>query len=398
MTIATFTLVLSLTGVSMSLWNITYTQGDNNTIIAGCFSLVFEDENSITLSNTYPMSDVKGKKTSPYTFTLKNTCSLTAEYYITLDIVDSTTTMDLSKVMVSLEGSKKLNPTIISTLRENADISDPTDIRNSYIVRKDSLNPAEIKSYDLRLWVDEVAGNTLMNKTLEARVTITAVATIDLPVLMAVSEGELLGERGALLGSDVLGFAVDIYHIENIVFTNTNKVPIDADGSWDVSEAQDGSVMAWYKERIDAYEQAWYDVWIGGSGGVAANPDSSFLFSELYRIQSIDFTYFDTSLVTNMSSMFFRVGVQNEKWTLIGIQNWDVTSATNMNCMFCATYTLTELHLDNWDLPTATNTDMFTDSNNEPYPDNLQIYVKDSAMKSWINAVKPSNAEVFIAP
>ena len=176
MTIATFTLVLSLTGVSMSLWNITYTQSDTNTIVSGCFSIDFEDENPIILTNTYPISDVKGLTTAPYTFTLENTCSLASYYYITLDIVDATTNMALSKVKVNLD---KGTSEILGSLDENTDISDPLGIRSSYIIGQGSLNSSATKSHNLRIWVDELAGNDTMTKNLEARVTIVANAVPD---------------------------------------------------------------------------------------------------------------------------------------------------------------------------------------------------------------------------
>ena len=63
------------------------------------------------------------------------------------------------------------------------------------------------------------------------------------------------------------------------ILTNKN-VPTDAVESWDVSEAKDGSVMAWVVN--DSSNSGKYKLYIGGDGGVAANEDSSELFAPVY--------------------------------------------------------------------------------------------------------------------
>lgn len=58
-----------------------------------------------------------------------------------------------------------------------------------------------------------------------------------------------------------------------------------------------------------------------------------------------------------------------------------LTIVVNMNGMFQYTGYLTTLRLDNWAVPIATDkTNMFADTN-----PNIQVYVKDNAMKTWIN-------------
>ena len=175
-----FIIPIVMMGITFSNWAITYTQPDTNDIVAGCFSLDFTDDNSISLTNAYPLGDTQGLKTTPYEFSLDNSCSLDADVFITLDIFDVETTLDLSKAKVSLDGE---TPVILSTLTPNYNITDSAGIRSSYILKQDMIEVEQTKSYNLRLWLDIDAGNESMNKTLKARVSIVSAAltTVSIP-------------------------------------------------------------------------------------------------------------------------------------------------------------------------------------------------------------------------
>ena len=86
--------------------------------------------------------------------------------------------------------------------------------------------------------------------------------------------------------------------IASITFADTlDGAPNDA---WDVSEAGDGSVLAWAVPNGKMC-----DLTIAGRGGVGAPEDSSYLFSEYSNMISLNFNdCFDTSAVTDMSDMF----------------------------------------------------------------------------------------------
>ena len=65
--------------------------------------------------------------------------------------------------------------------------------------------------------------------------------------------------------------------IESVEFMNTSKVPSTSDvlGAYDISEKQNKSVMAWYK---DADKDGFFEMYIGQDGGVVANPNSDYMF------------------------------------------------------------------------------------------------------------------------
>ena len=72
-------------------------------------------------------------------------------------------------------------------------------------------------------------------------------------------------------------FGTDIWRtdIEQIIISDSNKVPKEALGQFDLSEKQNGSVMAWYTDKDNDGK---YEMTIGQNGGVVANVNSSYLF------------------------------------------------------------------------------------------------------------------------
>ncbi len=66
-------------GISCAYWKFTYTQTDKNIAISKCLKLEMSNEsNAINLDNMYPISDEEGKKLTPYSFKITNTCSMSA--------------------------------------------------------------------------------------------------------------------------------------------------------------------------------------------------------------------------------------------------------------------------------------------------------------------------------
>ncbi|MCI8568305.1 MAG: hypothetical protein HFG48_03190 [Bacilli bacterium] len=172
-------LVLSLIlifGVSYALWQITLKQETTNRITTGCFNVEFTDKNQITLDNAYPISDEKGKKLTPYTFTITNTCDTLVKYQINLDILNTTTLTNDSYVKATLNES---SPSVLS----NYDIVNKTieNANTSYNLETGVLAKRGSKSFDLRLWMNETTPTTeeAMNKTFESKIVVNTVQSIE---------------------------------------------------------------------------------------------------------------------------------------------------------------------------------------------------------------------------
>ena len=67
-------LVLSLMlSSSYALWVFNVSQESTNVLVSDCFEITFvEGTQAIHLTNSFPMRDSDGVKTTPYTFTIKN--------------------------------------------------------------------------------------------------------------------------------------------------------------------------------------------------------------------------------------------------------------------------------------------------------------------------------------
>lgn len=177
--LAVIGLLFSVIGLSFAIFQMVRSQDGENIISVGCFRMEFTELSpSVNLNNTYPIPDSEGIKTTPYIFKIKNTCSIDANFYITLDIVDSTTTMNLSAIKVDLTGDAELPPTVLTNLSQNMTIADSENIRSSYILYSGGLNHnSDPLTFSLRLWMNEGATNAEMAKKFEARITIVSVAT-----------------------------------------------------------------------------------------------------------------------------------------------------------------------------------------------------------------------------
>ena len=142
--------------------------------------------------------------------------------------------------------------------------------------------------------------------------------------------------------ASVFGKNFDGGFVEKILFMDHKNVPSNAIDSWDVSEKQNGSVMAWYTDTDNNNK---YEFYIGQNGGVKANPDSSYLFAvfnhrelenDAYsaNLTTIDLANLDTSNVTNMSNMFnFMQNVSS-----LDLSNFDTSNVTDMSNMFFYSY------------------------------------------------------------
>ena len=131
--------------------------------------------------------------------------------------------------------------------------------------------------------------------------------------------------------------------IITINFVYGINIPENAIKTWDLSEARDGKIKGWLIEMSE--NPGYYNMYIGSSGGIRANQDSSWWFAGLTSLYSIYFENYDTVNVQNMSYLFYG---DQELSILDGLDNFDTSSVTNMASMF-ATINASELDLVNFD-------------------------------------------------
>ena len=135
--------------------------------------------------------------------------------------------------------------------------------------------------------------------------------------------------------------------ITKIKFITNNKVPNEAVESWDVSEKNNGLVMAWVvDDGNDGYELT-----IGGFRKVIANTKSLWMIGGFTALKEIDIKVLDTSNVTDMGTMFKECA----KLKNINLSSFDTSKVENMSSVFYNCSSLTDLDISNFDTGNVTN-------------------------------------------
>ena len=161
------------------------------------------------------------------------------------------------------------------------------------------------------------------------------------------------------------------YQIRSITFlSDTADAPAD---SWDVSQEQNGSVVAWAVENGELY-----DLFIASDGGVIAPENCKSMFCGYGNVESIAFnSAFDTSHVTNMNNMFTwcnslttldlsgfdtsNVTDMSNMFTQchflqLDLSGFNTSNVENMSGMFAGCYVMTTLDVSGFDTSNVTNT------------------------------------------
>ncbi len=161
-------------GISYAWWRLSFVQDKANTAVSKCLKLELANQsNEINLTNMYPISDEEGRALTPLTFTLKNTCSMSAKYTLNLEMLEGTT----------------LNSNYLAVLVNNKDIKLLSSYNTATTVVKGStesrtldtgtLAPNGSKDYSISLWMDKsvTLSDDSQNKTFKSKVVVDAVAT-----------------------------------------------------------------------------------------------------------------------------------------------------------------------------------------------------------------------------
>ena len=241
---------------------------------------------------------------------------------------------------------------VLKTLSKTDSSNDAIIFEITGIEQGDTLKAHESTTFNVIVTYNRDVTNQPSNITSDLTIT------LDYVQAGTTDEGEVLPvETNLMRGYGIdsqLDYHSDEYRekITSIEFLNNKNIPSEAVQSWDVSERQDGSVMAWIVNDLE--NTGYYKLYIGGDGGVTANPNSSRLFSKFINTKSIKLLNLDTSNVTDMLGMF------NQCYSLteLDVSNFDTSNVTNMKSLFNECESLITLDLSSFD--TSKVTDMMT--------------------------------------
>ena len=129
--------------------------------------------------------------------------------------------------------------------------------------------------------------------------------------------------------------------VKTLTFQSSlQNVPSSA---WDVSEAGDGSVLAWMDNG---------DLYVAADGAIAPNSNASCLLQDFANLKTIDFgNCFDTSNVTDMHSMFAGCS----SLTSLDLSGFDTSNVTYMSYMFQMCDNLSNVDLSSFSTSNVTS-------------------------------------------
>jgi len=355
-------LVLSLMlSSSYALWVFNVSQESTNVVQADCFELMLSDNNPIGLGASFPMRDSDGVKTTPYEFTIRNICNHPADFQINLETLN-TSTIDESFIKADLNG--------YITEYNTAENVEPTidGARSAVKLYEDTIVSNEEKTYNLRIWVNEIATQEdVENKSYASKISVKATIRKKYDVATLI-KGEDFNTTLKLLSGDEEP-TQDTKNTSIISIERSLTAPGEGINYVGISDVESSKpIYAWFDDgTIYIYSD---------SDKIYMNPNSTFMFINMSNVINLDLSYFDTSnvsdmfcmfanmnsltnldlsnfdtsKVTNMSNMFYGLSLES-----VDVSNFDTSNVTNMRTMFYKMVNLTNLDLSNFDTSKVTN-------------------------------------------
>ena len=137
--------------------------------------------------------------------------------------------------------------------------------------------------------------------------------------------------------------------VTKVVFQDQIKEVYNTLESFDLSEENNFGVMGRVVPNVE--DSSTYTIYIQGDNRVIANKNSSYLFNQFRRLESVEgIEYFDTSNVTDMSSMFGWC----ESLKSLDLRTFDTSKVTTMLNMFRDNLALTSLDVSSFDTSNVT--------------------------------------------
>ena len=342
-----------IVGISYAAFQFTGTGQKTNTITTGVLSMSYdESSNTISMTGALPTTDATGKvrltEGEYFDFTVKST--IQGDANINWEIAAEDITASSAKKMdgkniklylTKLTGDKEeemMAPKVYSaTTSANTKTGRPSGVMS---LATGTMSASETTNYRLRMYVDEDYNPQGDGGGLSFSVKINAYGKVK----EAPTGSKMKAYTNDWRDTPNTDFHTNGYKnsVQSITTKSDNIVPTTAIESWDISEAGDGSVIAYVENDGDKYS---HKITIGGKGGIIANESMINYFRDFNHVTSIDLSALDTSEVTNMSGMFQTCNYL----TSLDLSNFDTSKVTDMSDMFNLCSSLTSLDVSSFD-------------------------------------------------
>ena len=358
-------LVLMIVGISYAAFKFVGLGNKPNTITTGAITMEYtESTNTISMTGALPTTDATGKvrltKGEYFDFTIKS--SIQGNANINWEIAAEDITPSSAKKMAGKNiklyltklDSAGAETQVMAPKVYNASTSANTKTgRPSGVMSlaTGTMSTSETTNYRLRMYVDEDYNPQGDGGGLSFSVKINAYGKVkEAPtgskIKAYMTQADLEGGNYPQTDFHTADYKSNI---TSIITKKDNIVPATATESWDISEAGDGSVMAYVED--DGTGNSTYKLTIGGKGGIIANESMIGYFFDFAKMTSIDLSALDTSEVTNMNRMFD--GCSSLK--SLDVSKFDTSNVTDMGAMFQSCSSLTNLDVSSFDTSKVTN-------------------------------------------
>ena len=357
-------LVLMIVGISYTAFKFTGLGKRENTITTGAITMEYtESTNTISMTGALPTTDTTGKvrltKGEYFDFTIKSNIQGNANINWEIAAEDITPSSakkmagkNIKLYLTKLTGDKEeevMAPKVYSAdTTANSYTGRPSGVMS---LAKGTMSTSETTNYRLRMYVDEDYNPQGDGGGLSFSVKINAYGKVkEAPTGSKIKAYMTQADLGNDAPPEMDFHTADyVPKITSIITKKDNIVPATATESWDISEAGDGSVMAYVED--DGTGNSTYKLTIGGKGGIIANESMIGYFVAFNKMTSIDLSALDTSEVTNMFGMFGGCS----SLTSLDVSNFDTSKVTNMSSMFSSCSSLKRLDLSSFDTSQVTS-------------------------------------------
>ncbi len=359
-------LVLMIVGISYAAFKFVGLGNKPNTITTGAITMEYEEStNTISMTGALPTTDATGKVRLTageyFDFTIKSNIQGNANINWEIAAEDITASSakkmagkNIKLYLTKLNGDKEeevMAPKVYNaTTLANTKTGRPSGVMS---LATGTMSASETTNYRLRMYVDEDYNPQGDGGGLSFSVKINAYGKVkEAPTgskMKAYATQADFNEDGFTPPETDFHTADYAPKITSVTTKKDNIVPTTATESWDISEAGDGSVMAYVED--DGSGNSTYKVTIGGQDGVIANESMIGYFFYFSKVTSIDLSALDTSEVTNMSYMFY--GCRN--LTSLDVSKFDTSQVTNMGSMFSYCSGLTSLDVSKFNISKVTD-------------------------------------------
>ena len=351
-------MIVALIGVSYAAFNYSAIGTKLNSITTGAITMRYEEsDNIINIDNALPTKDSAGttrlKEGEYFDFTISS--EIVGDININYEISAKDVTVvegnekkiDGSNIKLYLtrltdDGEEELM--IPETYNEETTTNSYTGRpANEMSLYTSSMSSSETNRYRLRMYVDEGYNPQGDGGNLKFAVKINVYGKDGLSM-----EDRMMRTAGSA------DFHSSEYKskVTSIVTKGDTVIPEGVVESWDISEKQNGSVIAYAED--DGTGSGTYKLTIGGEGSIIANYDMTSYF-RFTNCTTMDLTYLDTSLTTNMTMMFGGLNPNTKLNKIIFGNDFHTSNVTNMMMMFSELENLIELDLSSFNTSNVTN-------------------------------------------